>query len=58
MKIMTPREKAISIVHKISKFEPDNPIQISMIFINEMISNGYDINYWEKVKSELMMLIK
>lgn len=58
MKIMTPREKAISIVHKISKFETESPIQISLIFINEMINHGYDINYWEKVKSELIMLTR
>ena len=57
MKIMTPRQKAIDIVHKISKFETDAPIQISVIFVNEMINYGYDTTYWQKVKLELNMLM-
>ena len=55
---MTPKQKAVDIIHKISKFETTAPIQISMVFINEMISHSYDINYWEKVKSELIMLTR
>lgn len=57
MKIFTPHEKAIDLIHKISKIDTDSPVQLSIIFVNEMINQNENNRYWEKVKLELKSLL-
>ena len=57
MKILTPKQKAIDIIHKISKVEQECSIALAIVFVNEIIKETDNSNYWEKVKSELMILI-
>mgnify|MGYP003639599294 CR=1 FL=1 len=56
MKILTPKEKAIDIIHKISKVNQECPISLAIVFVNEIISETDNANYWEKVKSEIVVL--
>ena len=57
MKILTPKEKAIDIIHKISRVNQECSMSLAIVFVNEIILETDNSNYWEKVKSELMLLI-
>ena len=56
MKILTPKEKAIDIIHKICKVNQECPISLAIVFVNEIIEQTDNANYWEKVKSEIVSL--
>ena len=56
MKILTPKEKALDIVHKISRVNQEYPISLAIVFVNEIIEQTDNANYWEKVKSEIVSL--
>ena len=56
MKILTPKEKALDIIHKISKVNQEYSISLAIVFVNEIILQTDNSNYWEKVKSEIVAL--
>jgi len=57
MKILTPKQKAIDIIHKICRVNEECSMSLAIVFVNEIILETDNSNYWEKVKSELMLLI-
>jgi len=56
MKILTSKEKAIDIIHKISKVNVECSKLLAIVVVNEIIKQNDNTNYWEKVKSEIIML--
>ena len=56
MKILTPKEKAIDIIHKICKFNMEYSNSLAIVLVNEIIIETDNSNYWEKVKSEIVAL--
>ena len=56
MKILTPKEKAIEIIHRICKVNVECSKSLAIVFINEIIKETDNSNYWEKVKSEILVL--
>jgi len=58
MKILTPKEKAIDIIHKICKVNMECSNQLAIVFVNEIIKQSDNSNYWEHVKSEITNLSK
>jgi len=56
MKILTPKEKALDIIHKISKVNQEYSISLAIVFVNEIILQTDNSNYWEKVKSQIVAL--
>jgi nitrogen regulatory protein PII len=56
MKILTPKEKALDIIHKICRVNEECSISLAMVFVNEIISETDNANYWERVKSEIVAL--
>ena len=56
MKILTPKEKAIDIIHKICKVNVECSNSLAIVFVNEIIIETDNSNYWEKVKSEIVAL--
>jgi len=56
MKILTSKEKAIDIIHKISKVNVECSKLLAIVVVNEIIKQNDNKNYWEKVKSEIIML--
>ena len=56
MKILTPKEKAIDIIHKISKVNVECSKSLAIVVVNEIIKQNDNTNYWEKVKSEIIVL--
>ena len=56
MKILTPKEKALDIIHKICKVNEECSMSLAMVFVNEIILQTDNANYWEKVKSEIVAL--
>jgi len=56
MKILTPKEKAIDIIHKICRVNTDCSKSLSIVVINEIIKESDNANYWERVKSEIILL--
>ena len=58
MKILTPKEKAIDIIHKICKVNMECSNQLAIVLVNEIIKETDNSNYWEHVKSEITLLNK
>lgn len=56
MKILTPKEKALDIIHKISKVNQEYSMSLAIVFVNEIILQTDNSNYWEKVKSQIVAL--
>ena len=56
MKILTPKEKAIDIIHKICKVNLECSNSLAIVLVNEIIIETDNSNYWEKVKSEIVAL--
>lgn len=56
MKILTPKEKAIDIIHKICRVNTDCSNQLAIVLVNEIIKESDNTNYWENVKSEIVIL--
>ena len=56
MKILTPKEKAIDIIHKICKVNVECSNSLAIVFVNEIIIETDNSNYWEKVKSEIVAI--
>tara|TARA_R110000764_G_scaffold235371_1_gene329883 strand:- start:16 stop:195 length:180 start_codon:yes stop_codon:yes gene_type:complete len=56
MKILTPKQKALDIIHKICKVNLECSNSLAIVFVNEIISETDNSNYWEKVKSEIVAL--
>ena len=56
MKILTPKEKAIDIIHKICKVNVECSNSLAIVFVNEIIIETDNSNYWEKVKSEIIAI--
>tara|TARA_R110000868_G_scaffold383851_1_gene651161 strand:- start:1065 stop:1289 length:225 start_codon:yes stop_codon:yes gene_type:complete len=58
MKILTPKQKAIDIIHKICKVNMECSNQLAIVLVNEIIKETDNSNYWEHVKSEITLLNK
>ena len=56
MKILTPKQKAIDIIHKICKVNVECSNSLAIVFVNEIIIETDNSNYWEKVKSEIVAI--
>ena len=56
MKILTPKQKAIDIIHKICKVNLECSNSLAIVLVNEIIIETDNSNYWEKVKSEIVAL--
>ena len=56
MEILSPYKRAKYIMHKIYRINQDSTKQLAIAFINEIISENYDLCYWKKVKKELQKL--
>ena len=56
MKILTSKQKALDIIHKISKVNQECSVPLAIVFVNEIIKETDNSNYWEKVKSEIVAL--
>ena len=56
MKILTPKEKALDIIHKICKVNMECSNLLAIVLVNEIILETDNSNYWEKVKSEIIAL--
>jgi len=56
MKILTPKQKALDIIHKISKVNQEYSMSLAIVFVNEIILQTDNANYWERVKSEIVAL--
>ena len=56
METKPPKEKAIDIIHKISKVNVECSKLLAIVVVNEIIKQNDNTNYWEKVKSEIIML--
>lgn len=56
MKILTPKQKALEIIHKICKVNTECSNSLAIVFVNEIILQTDNSNYWEKVKSEIVSL--
>jgi len=56
MKILTPKEKALDIIYKISKVNQEYSMSLAIVFVNEIILQTDNSNYWEKVKSQIVAL--
>ena len=56
MKILTPKQKAIDIIHKICKVNLECSNSLAIVLVNEIIIETDNSNYWEKVKSEIVAI--
>ena len=56
MNISTPKEKAIEIIHKMSRVSIEHSRDCAIIAVNEIIKEVKNKTYWEHVKSELVKI--
>jgi hypothetical protein len=56
MKILTPKQKALDIIHKICKVNIECSNSLAIVLVNEIIKESDNANYWERVKSEIITL--
>ena len=56
MKILTAKEKALDIIHKICKVNIECSNSLAIVLVNEIIKESDNTNYWERVKSEIVAL--
>jgi len=56
MKILTPKQKALDIIHKICKVNTECSNSLAIVLVNEIIKESDNANYWERVKSEIITL--
>lgn len=56
MKILTPKQKALDIIHKICRVNMECSNQLAIVLVNEIIKESDNTNYWEHVKSEIITI--